>query len=104
MKPQGFFPLKFANILVVERFDFLLFQLVPCFSVAHVILAEQSGDFGATKLRSTAYITGPNRYRKVEDKWKKPSVKSPGRNSATLKSNDQQLNTLTAKTATAISM
>ena len=45
-------------------------------------------NFRADKLGSITYITGPNTHRKVEDVYRKNSVKLAGRNSATVNSYD----------------
>ena len=46
--------------------------------------------FVAKKLGSDTFITGPGRYRKVEEKQRANSVKFVGRSFATLKSCDQK--------------
>ena len=50
--------------------------------------------FGAKQLGSNAFITGPARYREVEEKYTTNSAKFAGRDSATLKTYDQKLNNL----------
>ena len=47
-------------------------------------------NIGAKTLGSIAYITGPNRYKKVEDEWDTISDTFPARNSSTLPSFDQK--------------
>ena len=47
-------------------------------------------NFVTKTLGPTTYITGPGRYRKVEEVKMKNSDKFAGRNSATLKSCDQE--------------
>ena len=44
----------------------------------------------AEQLGSNAFLTGPSRYRKEEDRYKMLSDKFPGRNSATLNNYHQQ--------------
>ena len=51
-------------------------------------------NFGAEELRSNAFITGPGRYRKVEENYRKNSDKSAGRNSSMVNSYDKQPNIL----------
>ena len=46
-------------------------------------------NFGAKQLGSNAFITGPGRYRQVDEKLRNHSMKFASRNSATLKSYDQ---------------
>ena len=46
--------------------------------------------FGAGKLRSKAFITGPGMYRMLEETKRNSSVKVAGRNSAILKSCDKK--------------
>ena len=51
----------------------------------HIFFVNSSG---IKQLGSNAFITGPGRYRKVEEKQRNDSVKFAGCNSATLKSYD----------------
>ena len=47
--------------------------------------------FGATRLGSDKFITGPGRCRKVGEKCRKSSVKVACRNSATVESYEQTM-------------
>ena len=56
-------------------------------AVHSIVIASEK--LSAEQIGSNAFITGPGRYRKVEEKSRKKTVKFAGRNSATLKSYDQ---------------
>ena len=108
VRPSVFSILGTKKIVFVVKYDIYIYIYIQILrsigrhggrNFKNLIFLKTSGP---KKLGSHAFITGPGRYRKLGTEKRNNSVKFAGRNSATVKSYDQQLNIVTSMKSTSI--